>query len=74
MVECYKIAHGYYNMQMILNFDTRSGLCGHSLKLAKKHTKKSVRNYYFSGRVVNSWNILSNELIVAPSSKSFEKR
>ena len=34
MVEV-KMTHGHYGMQTILNFDGRSGLCGHSLKLKK---------------------------------------
>ena len=35
MVECYKVTHGHYDMQTILSFENRPGLCSHSLNLRK---------------------------------------
>ena len=41
------------------NVDTRTR--GHSWKIAKNRCKLDIRKYFFSERVVNRWNSLSQE-------------
>ena len=47
---------------------------GHSLKLYKRHCRLDARKFFFSQRVVNSWNSLPQHVIEAPSVNSFKKR
>ena len=47
---------------------------GHSQKLYKRRHKLEVRKNSFAFRVVDPWNSLPEEVISAPSIKSFERR
>lgn len=68
------MTHGLCAMQTILNFDTRSELRGHRLKLTKEFTRKSTRKHFFADRVVNSWNSLPDDLIMEPNLDIFKNR
>ena len=47
-------------------------LRGHSLKLEKKHSSTSIRANFFTNRVINAWNILPNEAVVAKTVDVFK--
>ena len=46
---------------------------GNSLKLAKPSCSSDVRKYFFSNRIVDAWNSLS-DVVQSPSVKCFMKR
>ena len=74
MVECHKVTHWHYDMQTMLNFENRPGLRGHSLKFKKEFTRTSVRKHFFTERVINLWNSLPDDLVVAPNLDIFKNR
>jgi len=47
---------------------------GNSLKLAKPSCSSDVRKYFFSHRIVDAWNSLSDVVVQSPSVKCFMKR
>ena len=47
---------------------------GHSLKLEKSRCRLDVRKHFFSQRVVNGWNGLSEEVVAAQSVNVFKNR
>ena len=47
---------------------------GHSLKLAKRWCRTSLRANSFSFRVVNLWNNLSENTVTAPNVNCFKNR
>ena len=47
---------------------------GHSLKLAKSHSRLNVRSNFFSLRITNLWNSLTKDIVTAPSLIAFENR
>ena len=47
---------------------------GNSLKLFKKRSRTNIRANVFSNRVVNAWNLLPNDVVLAPSLNSFKSR
>lgn len=74
MIECYKVTHNKYKMEPILELDTNTSRRGHSLKLVKHHTSKTVRSHFFSERAVNNWNSLPDEVVQAPTLDTFKNR
>ena len=40
---------------------------GHSLKLVKRRFTTTIRQHFFSERVVNRWNSLDEDTVTAPS-------
>jgi ribonucleases P/MRP protein subunit RPP40 len=47
---------------------------GHNCRLIKKRSKLDIRKYFFSQRVVNSWNVLPQEVVDATSVNAFKNR
>ena len=47
---------------------------GHNVRLVKKRSRLDLRKYFFSQRVVNSWNLLPQDVVDADSVNSFKKR
>jgi len=47
---------------------------GHSLKLVKNHYHCNPRLQFFSQRVINRWNSLSQDEVDVPSVNSFKSR
>ena len=76
MIETYKILSGIYDiaatsyLQPCKQKITR----GHSLKLAKSYSILNVRNNFFSLRITNLWNSLTEDTVTAPSLNAFENR
>jgi hypothetical protein len=49
-------------------------LRGHSKKLCKNRARLNVRKYYYTQRVVDTWNALPQKVVQAPSVLAFERR
>ena len=81
MIEAYKILSGIYDTRVTqgllslhreqTQLPDRNG--GHTKKLFKRRAHLNVRQKFFSNRVVEVWNNLPQEVIDAPSVKSFER-
>ena len=74
MCETYKILNNKYkiNPDSLFQRPTRE-LRGHQLKLHKVQVNSNVPKNIFAHRVVDSWNILSDKTVSAPSIGSFKK-
>ena len=71
MIECYKITHDMYKLEPLLEPVKDNSRRGHSFKLMKHHTNKSVRSHVFSERVINNWNLLPEDVVAAQSINAF---
>ncbi len=74
MIETYKYVHKIYRSKPLVHIRTPSTLRGHSLKLTKHHSSKTVRHHFFAERVINNWNALPEAVVTAPSLNSFKNR
>ena len=76
LIEVFKLLKGLTNVdyrnffQLVINSRTR----GHSYKLVKSRSKLEIRSKFFSQRVINSWNSLSQHVVEAESVNSFKNR
>ena len=71
LVFCYKMLHGLCDMPVDYAYkNTR----GNNLKLNKQFCSTDVRKYFFSSRVIDAWNSLSNDVVKSPSVCMFKKR
>ena len=61
---------------LIMNFFNHSttNLGGHSLKLSKSQCNKLYKRRFFSQRVIDVWNSLSEFMVSAPSTNIFNNR
>ena len=80
-IETYKFLHGMYsvNRSQLLPLVEETGTYvtvtrGHSLKLQKRECRTSVRQNFFSYRIVNHWNSLPDSVVSAPSLNCFKNR
>jgi len=76
LIEVFKLCKGLTAVPVtnFFEFDISGRTRGHSLKLLKKHCSKDVRKYFFSYRVINRWNSLTEDIIRSPSINSFKKK
>ena len=75
LIETYKILHGFENVDNGIFFtESTNTLRGNSAKLYKKPSKKNIRKYSFSYRVVDHWNKLPNMVVVPSASVNQFKR
>ena len=77
MIETYKILSGKYDTDVtegLFNLRQDSDTRGHSLKIFKERPRLECRKYSFTFRVADPWNSLKEEIILAPSIASFERR
>jgi len=76
MVETYKILTEKYDIDSKEFFETDQSARtrGHQLKLKKCSATTTRRLKSYSFRVVNSWNLLPQEVVEAPSTNSFKNR
>ena len=76
LIETYKLLKGYYNVDWS-NFFTLSPVHqtrGHHLKLYKKPARLQLRANFFTQRVVNEWNSLPSDVVLAPTITSFKQK
>ena len=69
---CYKILFGLCDVSVAVKIAACTR--GNSLKLAKPSCSSDVRKYFFSNRIVDAWNSLSDVVVQSPSVKCFMKR
>jgi hypothetical protein len=75
MIETYKILSGKENVnsdQFFKKLENQHGLRGHTMKIQKQQTRLDIRKHFFSQRVVNPWNKLSQKVVDAPSINCFK--
>ena len=74
LIEVYKMLNGLSRLPFGTFFELREGdrTRGNSLKLIKHRSRLDLRQHFFSERVVNSWNRLSNDAVTATSLNSFK--
>ena len=75
MVEVYKILNNtdLVNKDKLFKMATYQATRGHSLKLFKRRSRVNVRANSFSMRVIDIWNLLPPNLVLAPSVDIFKK-
>jgi len=77
LIETYKILAGKEDIDRDQLFQLTSNINstrGHRLKLSKKHCRINVRKFFFSQRVVDSWNSLPSDIVESPSINTFKNR
>ncbi len=75
MIEVYKYTHGSYDINPSpLLLEQNSITRGHHYKLEKNRSNKTIRQKFFTQRVVNAWNNLPADIVEAPSINSFKNR
>ena len=80
MIETYKITSGLYDdeiplpIKMVTQKNKKTRGNTKALKKTIVRDTKPIRKNFFSNRIVNFWNELLNEVVEAPSIKSFERR
>ena len=77
MIEVYKILHGVYDEGVtseLFNIKDQARTRGHSLRLTKHRCRLDMRKNFFTSRVVNIWNSLTEKAVCAPSVNAFENR
>ena len=75
MIETWKYLHGQYHVnQMPLQRDTNTTTRGHSMKLREERCLKRQRRNFFRHRVVNRWNMLTDNIVTSPSVNIFKNR
>ena len=75
MCETYKILNREYKLNPNDFFELGvDNLRGHDLKLVKQRSRTDIRRHFFSNRVVNKWNKLSNKVITANNISTFKER
>ena len=58
----------------LIEFDPTQRTRCHERKLKKRRARKNVRMHSFSHRIVNQWNRLSPEVVMATSKNSFKRK
>ena len=76
LIEVYKILHNLYDPKTTSTlFQLSHGSTrGHDLKLTKHATKTNMFKYFFTNRMINTWNNLTRETVNAPSVNAFKNR
>ena len=76
MIKTYQILHAELDLQSDSFFTPArySRTRGHRLKLSKEQAKSRVRRHCFSVRVINDWNALPSEVVLASSLNQFKSR
>jgi len=74
MIETHKHMSGIYAVDAEYIKPNKSFTRGHSSKLKKERSMKNIREQYYSNRILNSWNMLPNEVVSAPSLNAFLTR
>lgn len=74
LIQVYKIVHGFDNLSFsdFFKFANSNITRGHCLKLQKVQSRINIRRYFFSQRVVNEWNGLPEDVVMARSVNGFK--
>ena len=74
LIEVYKFMHGVYNCKSPLELNQQSTTRGHKYKLKKNSCRTTLRQHFFTNRVVDTWNALDKATVETPSLNSFKNR
>ena len=75
MIDVYKYLHCLYTTKTeLLHLSKEDRTQGHTLKLERTFAHLDVRKYFFSNRVVDTWNSLPEEVVSAPSVNTFKNK
>ena len=77
MIEVYKIMHGIYDKETSIKLERSEGgilTRGHSMKLKVHGSVHEARKWFFSVRVVNVWNSLTEDIVTSSSVNVFKNR
>lgn len=76
LIEVFKICNGYttLSLEAFFEVDSYGRTRGHNWKLRKPHCTKGIRKYFFSSRVIDRWNKLTDDIVRSPSINSFKKK
>ena len=76
LVELFKMSKGLSAIpwNSFFRADRSERTRGHTKKLAKECFRLDIRKYFFSQRVVNRWNALSEEVVSAGTVEAFKRR
>ena len=75
LIQTFKLLTGKENVDYKILFNRSTNhLRGHSFKLSKSQCNKLCRRRFFSQRVIDIWNSLSEFIVSAPSTNTFKKR
>ena len=72
LIIMYKLAHGYIKSSISVPYSTNKSLRGHPLKLETGRFNTKGRRHFLCNRVVNVWNSLPAETVMATSINSFK--
>ena len=73
LLEVFKIIKGFTDVPwQTFSRNEAHSTCGHSWKLAKQTCNQDCRLHFFSLRVLNRWNSLTQELVDSESVNSFK--
>ena len=74
MVQVYKIMNDIDKVDEDKLFKTSQylGTRGHPFKIYKKRFRLNIRGNYFSNRIIDSWNELPENTVMAPTLNSFK--
>ena len=74
LIEVFKIMHNLEGVKREDFFQLRTGRRGHSLTILKQHCRLNVRKYFFTHRVVDTWNKLSEDTVNSKTVNSFKNQ
>ena len=75
LIEVFKYTHNIYKLSdSLLELESRTNTRGHSYKLKKQKCNTTLRQYFFTQRIVDRWNSLPAEDAEAPSLNAFKSR
>ena len=76
MVQVYKIMNDIdlVDKNKMFTMSEHTGTRGHPLKIYKRRFRLNIRGNYFSNRVIDVWNSLTENVVMAPTLNSFKSR
>ena len=75
LIEVYKYTHDFYSVNQDLFQLDKDGITrGHKFKLYKQRCSLSLRQNFFTCRVVDRWNALPSSVVDSPSLQTFKKQ
>ena len=75
LIEVFKYTHNIYKLSdSLLELESRTNTRGHSYKLKKQRCNTTLRQHFFTQRIVDRWNSLPAEVAEAPSLNAFKNR
>ena len=76
LIEVFKIMHVLEGVKRedFFQLHTATGRRGHSLAILKQHCRLNVRKYFFTHRVVDTWNKLSEDTVNSKTVNNFKNQ